>query len=250
MGQSPEFNGEEKSIVYNPRNMKYYFIRQSSLKEFDPRTKITKTVSEDPVSVVTVDPNGKLFYGTDTRVVFYDPVTMKTKTVMTHEEPVDSLELNFETKVAVSTDKDSVTVKDDTDDDESEDSDTTRKGYVYYTAGNQVIKVNRDDPTDKEIIEVSGASNYVVDPKNNILFYTMFGQNIVREAPVGGERVFIVRGAGKISALKLDQKERILYFTDSYSGELKSYNLKTGSLTVVYSGLRNPEKINVNPTNG
>ena len=229
--------------------MKYYFIRQSTLKEFDPQTKKIKTLSDDPVYAINVDPNGKLFYATNTKVVSYDPATKKTQTVMTLKEPVDSLELTFDTQGAKPTDKDSETVEDNTDDIDDK-SDNTSKVYVYYTAGDQVIKVNQDDPTDREIVKVSGASNYVVDPKNNILFFVMFGQNIVREKPIGGERTFIVRGAGKISSLKLDQKEQVLYFTDSYNGELKSYSLKTGELDVVYSGLSTPNKMNVNPTNG
>ena len=248
VARSPDLTGNEKSIVYNPRNMKYYFIRDSVLKEFDPKTRAVKTLTEDPVYAIRVAPKGKLLYATDSKVVLYDPTTMRTKTVMRVTEPVDSLELTFETKGTKPTDK--TTDTDSEADKEDDGAEETSPVYVYYTAGDQVVKVNQNDPTDKEIIEVAGASNYVVDPKNKVLFYVMFGQNIIREQPIGGDKTFIVRGAGKISSLKLDQEDRVLYFTDSLNGEIKSYDLDTKRETLIYAGLSNPEKINIDPSTG
>ena len=228
--------------------MKYYFIRDSVLKEFDPKTRAVKTLTEDPVYAIRVAPKGKLLYATNSKVVLYDPTTMRTKTVMRVTEPVDSLELTFETKGTKPTDK--TTDTDSEPDKEDDGAEETSPVYVYYTAGDQVVKVNQNDPTDKEIIEVAGASNYVVDPKNKVLFYVMFGQNIIREQPIGGDKTFIVRGAGKISSLKLDQEDRVLYFTDSLNGEIKSYDLDTKRETLIYAGLSNPEKINIDPSTG
>ena len=244
IGTYPTFTGAEKSIIYNPKNNKYYFVRDTELIEYDPATEDTRSITSDPVSAVAVDPKGNIVYATESEVVSQDPSSSDVDVIMTLTEPIESLDLDFDRSGPKPMEEDEdVTPEPVIEGTETAPSDNV---YVYYISGNTVIKENKNDPTaEKETIKVPGATNYVVDPTKNALYFVMFGQNIIREQPIGGDRVFIIRKAGKVSSMKIDTKRQILYYTDSVKGELQSYNLQTGARNMIYSGLREPEKMSV-----
>lgn len=80
----------------------------------------------------------------------------------------------------------------------------------------------------------------------------MFSQNIVQESPIGSSlgRAFIVRKAGKITSLKHDPAAGMLYFTDDINGLLKSYDLETRELRVLYRDLGSPDNLSIDPNSG
>ena len=148
-------------------------------------------------------------------------------------------------------------IKDDEDDDDvdigiiGEDEDETepiaKKTYVFYVSGGAVIRVNKDDPSDKETIKRNGATNYVMDKKNNIIYYVMFKKNVVREDLSSGSKKFIVTGIQNIGDLRLDSKKELLYFTDTVKGKIESVDVRSEERKVIYEGLSNPQKVTVNP---
>ena len=131
--------------------------------------------------------------------------------------------------------------------DEDETEPIAKKTYVFYVSGGAVIRVNKDDPSDKETIKRNGATNYVMDKKNNIIYYVMFKKNVVREDLSSGSKKFIVTGIQNIGDLRLDSKKELLYFTDTVKGKIESVDVRSEERKVIYEGLSNPQKVTVNP---
>ena len=69
VAQYPNFNGQEKSLVFNPVNQLYYFIRDGKVYEYSPQTTRTSVVSDEPVTTVTVSDNGDVLFATSNRQV-------------------------------------------------------------------------------------------------------------------------------------------------------------------------------------
>ena len=76
MGDSPEklaeypnFNGQEKSLVFNPKNQLYYFIRDGKVYEYSPQNSRTSVVSDEPATTVAVSDNGDVIFATTNRQV-------------------------------------------------------------------------------------------------------------------------------------------------------------------------------------
>ena len=65
----PSVQETDKSVMFSPQTRKYYFLRGSSLLEFDPRTKKEK-VMRSPVIGAAMDRQGNLVFITSTRVVY------------------------------------------------------------------------------------------------------------------------------------------------------------------------------------
>lgn len=145
--------------LYNPATMKYYTLRDRELQEYDPATDTSRPLTRDPINSVSVDPKGNLIYTTDDKVAVLDPVTGDTKVITAITEPVDDVVIEYETKPLGGRpgDKDGVQIE--------EPEPEPDKQYVFYTSDDKVVKVNVNDPTDKQTIVVPGATSYLVDPK-------------------------------------------------------------------------------------
>ena len=74
--------------------------------------------------------------------------------------------------------------------------------YLYYNSNGALIKVNKDDPTDKTMISRPGGSFYFVDPKDNNLFYVVFNRAISKENLGTGDSANIVSGWWNLLSFK------------------------------------------------
>ena len=69
VAQFPSFTGTEKSLVYNPKNRLYYFIRDGRVYEYSPQTSRSAVVSNEPATTIAVSNNGDLIFATTNRQV-------------------------------------------------------------------------------------------------------------------------------------------------------------------------------------
>ena len=74
--------------------------------------------------------------------------------------------------------------------------------YLYYNSNGALIKVNKDDQTDKTMISRPGGSFYFVDLKDNNLFYVVFNRAISKENLGTGDSTNIVSGWWNLLSFK------------------------------------------------
>jgi hypothetical protein len=68
VGKYPDLNESDRGLVYSPRSKKYYFVRGTTLMEYDPATK-TKKVVRSPVVAVQRGPGGVIIFVSPDRKV-------------------------------------------------------------------------------------------------------------------------------------------------------------------------------------
>ena len=68
VGKYPDLNESDRGLVYNPKNKKFYFVRGTTLMEFDPDTK-TRKVVRSPVVAVQRGPGGVIIFVSPDRKV-------------------------------------------------------------------------------------------------------------------------------------------------------------------------------------
>ena len=121
-----------------------------------------------------------------------------------------------------------------------------KKQYTYYVSNGKVIMINKDDPEDREELSRTGATKYTIDGPRGVLYYVMFNKNIVRE-DIGkrGSPIFIVTGMGSVGDLVLDQKNNVIFFTDTIKGQIEKYNMNTKRRTVLYRNIREPSNLSI-----
>ena len=61
VGRPQDFSGEEKAVVYNKPQKKYFIIVNDELVEYDPVTYRRRVIQND-VCAVSVDPDGKVIF--------------------------------------------------------------------------------------------------------------------------------------------------------------------------------------------
>ena len=104
--------------------------------------------------------------------------------------------------------------------------------------------VNIKNPDDKQELSRTGATKYVMDGKRGVLYYVMFDRNIVREnIKEGGSPEFFITGIGSVGDLILDQKNNVIYFSDTTKGQIEKYDVKTEFRRVLYRNIRDTSNL-------
>ena len=70
LAKYPTLRDTDKAVTYNPSNQKYYFVRGTTLMEFNPETKRT-TVIRSPANTVALGPAGNIVFASPDRKVSY-----------------------------------------------------------------------------------------------------------------------------------------------------------------------------------
>ena len=116
--------------------------------------------------------------------------------------------------------------------------------YIYYIVDGSLIKSNTEDPKDKTTINRVGGSNYLIEPKENTIYYLLFNSRVVKEKLGDGASArTIISGVGTVGSMILDPRKRVIYFSDVITGKIEKFDLNTSERTTVYSGLRVPKKL-------
>ena len=127
------------------------------------------------------------------------------------------------------------------------DRDST-PNYIFYPSNGKIIKENTNNPEDKQVVNIPGATSPKVDPKNDAIYYIIFDRNIVKESPIGSDKKqFLVKGSDKLASLSHDPKRNMLIFANTDAGTIEALDLATNKRTPVYKGLKSPEKFSFSP---
>lgn len=119
--------------------------------------------------------------------------------------------------------------------------------YIYVISGNSVVKMKIDDPSDKIVIEKKGGANFIVDEKNNMMYYVIYNRVVMSEGIDGTPaRKVLVSGILDLGDIVMDKKEQVLYFTDSVKGTVEKFDIKTGEKSILYDDVKQPSKLSVN----
>ena len=228
----PFITGEETSILYSPSFAKCFLIRHATLIAVDRQSGKAEQLSEQPVSAIASD-GIRIFFSSGSTIYALDPESRFLKPIISTTGSVESLEIDWMLPRTLTTPG----VLPPTG------LQTTQKHYVYFTSGRKVIKENIANSFDKETIEIAGAEIYAIDVRDNSLYFVIFGQNIIREKPIGGNRAFIVRKAGEIVAMQVDHQRNKLYYADSGKGQISSYDMINGTVEIIYSDLKLPSRL-------
>ena len=225
--RSPTIEKSDTAFLYVPSQNVLYVVRRGALLKIDLDTD-EQTEIDDNVSTLNVGPNGYVVYGKGNgEISLVDIESDKTTKIAKLPDQVDS----FSSPISVT-------------------SISSMPSAVYYTVGKTLKKYipgSSDDPVEID----TGKSNYVVDTVNNKLYSVFYDSSITsRNLDGTGRMSFIVTGMRKISDVKLDRINGILYFTDLLTNEIHSYVLSTKRKTMIYSNLRQPTELTITPSDG
>ena len=133
--------------------------------------------------------------------------------------------------------------------DDMDKEDGSKKPQFRYivTKNGEIVRVDKSG--NREPISVPrGGSLPVVDPTDDTLYYVLVGRNIMKVQPaVDGRQGLVMRGGRQINAIKIDPKNRRLYYSDQGRGVVGYVNLDTLESTIIYEGLSNPTIVSTDP---
>ena len=179
----------------------------------------------------------------------FDPKRKTIERVLETSEPLDSLDSIPESAVVAEMPEEKDEKSDSMETTDKSDEDTPEApDYNYYVFNGKLYKVNVVDSADKTEVTRPGASRYVVDKGNKILYYVMYNANIVRE-DVGNNRSpeYIATGIGAVGMVTFDPENQVIFFTDVIKGQLEKLDLKNNDRTVLFRNLKNPRNLNTLP---
>ena len=125
----------------------------------------------------------------------------------------------------------------------SESGDSPAGQYIYYTSKGALIKVNKEDPTDKISISRAGGRNYVYDPKTKTLYFLRFNAVVKETLGVDKKPVVLVDGIPASGNMIVDRMGRYIYVTDVITGKIISYNIETMMKKDIFTGLTSPNNL-------
>ena len=177
----------------------------------------------------------------------FDPKRNTIQRVLETSEPLDSVDSIPESAVMAEMPQEKDEETDSMETPDASDKDSTAE-YIYYSSNGKIIKENINDPDDKQVMDIPGATSPKVDTKNDAIYYIIFDKNIVRESPIGSNnREYLIRESGKLNSLSYDPKRNILVFANSDAGTIEAYNINTKGRFVFYRGLDSPKKLTYDP---
>ena len=227
VARSPLIDGTEKQYIFEPTRKIIYAIKDGNLMKIDPQNRQSTKVSDD-VSSISQGPQGYIVFSKNSGdIMKLDTQTETTSKIMKLDDPVDY----FSTDV-FSVDPSLIP--------------TT----VYITNRNTLS--GYQPGTDEDATQIAtGRSNYISDPERGYFYSVFYDSSIVKETPDGREKMtFVVTGMKKISDMKFDAENGVIYFSDSILGEIHAYDVKTGSTRLVYSSLDAPAQLGIDPKTG
>ena len=126
---------------------------------------------------------------------------------------------------------------------EDEDSDSSAPKYIYYISDGKLMRVNKNDQTDRTAMSRAGGRNYIYDPKSNVIYYIRFN-NVVKET-LGEEDSAENLVSGIIAAGNMiyDDDNKKIYVTDINRGKIIEYDLIKKTRVDSVIGLRSPENL-------
>ena len=173
------------------------------------------------------------------QVYIYFPVTSTTVFIMSSNVPVDNVEVTGTSYDIISFDPGSF--------EKHYGYNKDYKGqdqYLYYISKGDVIKVDKNNPDNKQTFSLPGASHIFIDAKRHTLYYVLYRSEIIKEDLLGKSKPeIIVWGIEQVGSVSYDPVKEKIYFTDSSLGTIESYDIKTRRRKVHYSGLINPRKL-------
>ena len=227
ISRSPLLDESDEAYLYIPSRKIIYLIRRGSLMKIDVGTKAQTQIDED-ISTVNAGPEGFVVYGKDNgEVVLVDIESDETTKIVKLPDKVDA----FSSPITIS-ERSLIPL------------------VVYYTAGKSLKKYvpgSSEGPVEVD----TGKTNYIVDTVNNKLYSVFYDSSITsRNLDGTGRMSFIVTGMRKISDVKLDRINGILYFSDLLMNQIHSYVIRTKRKTMIYNNLREPTELTITPSDG
>ena len=122
-----------------------------------------------------------------------------------------------------------------------DDSDADK--FYFYVSGGSLIKVRKDDQSDRTVISRAGGRDYFYNPATNTLYYVRFN-TVVKEVlgSVEGPVTLVDRILAS-GNMVVDKKQGKIYVTDMIAGKIISYDLKSMRRRDIYTGLRTPNDL-------
>ena len=227
IARSPLLDESDEAYLFVPSRNIIYLIRRGSLLKIDLGS-MAQTRIDDDISSINLGPDGFIVYGKQNgEIMLADVENDKTTRIANLPDKVDS----FSSPVSVP-------------------GRSAMPSVVYYTTGKSLMRYLPGSSEDPEEVD-TGKSNYIVDRVNNKVYSVFYDSSItVRNLDGTGRMSFIVTGMKKISDVKLDRINGILYFTDLLTNEIYSYVISTDRKTMIYSNLRQPTELTITPSDG
>ena len=143
--------------------------------------------------------------------------------------------------------------KSDDDEDKSGDDDENPENafvsndsddkFYFYESGGSLVKVSKEDPSDRTAISRAGGRDYFYDPATNTLYYVRF--NTVVKEVLGSKEgpVTILTGILASGNMIVDKKQGKIYVTDMIAGKIISYDMESRRPRDIYTGLKTPDNL-------